>query len=170
MTVVTFHYQGRTADGEVFYDSRKGEPFELTLGTHMVMPKLEEGLAGLAAGDRCSIPVGMAYGERDEGAVQTRILKETIEDGEHLEEGMEVMWTSPRNPPQAHSGQDRPRRRPFLRHRLQPSARGRGDRLRRGSALGVLGGGHRVLGLQSAVRGLSAPAPEGRAMPGVRVV
>lgn len=98
MTVVTFHYQGRTADGEVFYDSRKGEPFELTLGTHMVMPKLEEGLAGLAAGDRRSIPVGMAYGERDEGAVQTRILKETIEDGEHLEEGMEVMWTSPRNP------------------------------------------------------------------------
>lgn len=98
MTVITFHYIGKTSDGTVFFDSHKGEPFELELGTHMVMPKLEEGLRDLKPGDTASIPVGMAYGEYDDDAVQTRILKESIENGEALTEGMEVMWTSPRNP------------------------------------------------------------------------
>lgn len=98
MTVITFHYIGRTSDGEVFFDSHKGEPFELTLGTHMVMPQLEEGLKGLQPGDTATIPVGKAYGEYDEDAVQTRILKDSIENGASLTEGMEVMWTSPRNP------------------------------------------------------------------------
>lgn len=97
MTTITFHYRGKTADGEVFFDSYKGEPFQVTLGRHMVMPKLEDGLVGMMPGETKSIEVGMAYGDYDQSAVQTRILKETIEDGFSLEEGMEVMWTSPRN-------------------------------------------------------------------------
>lgn len=97
MTVITFHYLGRTEDGEVFFDSHKGEPFQLTLGMHMVMPKLEEGLAGVQPGEKRTIDVGMAYGDIDPSAVQKHILKETIEDGFSLQEGMEVMWRSPRN-------------------------------------------------------------------------
>ncbi len=97
MTVITFHYTGRTEEGDVFFDSRKGEPFSLTLGMHMVMPKLEEALVGAKPGERLSVDVGMAYGDVDPGAVQKRILKETIEDGFSLQEGMKVMWTSPRN-------------------------------------------------------------------------
>lgn len=98
MTVITFHYRGRTEEGEVFFDSRKGEPFQLKTGAHLVMPLLEEGLIGMKPGESKSICVGKAYGEYDPAAVQKRILKEAIEDGERLEEGMEVMWTSPRNP------------------------------------------------------------------------
>lgn len=97
MTVITFHYLGRTEDGEVFFDSHKGEPFQLTLGMHMVMPKLEEGLADAQPGEKRTIDVGMAYGDIDPSAVQKHILKETIEDGFSLQEGMEVMWRSPRN-------------------------------------------------------------------------
>lgn len=97
MTTITFHYLGRTSDGDVFFDSRKGDPFTLTFGMHMVMPKLEEGLAGAQPGEKLTIDVGMAYGDIDPGAIQRRILKETIEDGFNLKEGMEVMWTSPRN-------------------------------------------------------------------------
>ena len=97
MTAITFHYLGRTEDGEVFFDSRKGEPFKLKVGMHMVMPKLEDALVGAREGDRLTVDVGMAYGDVDPSAIQKRILKETIEDGFSLEEGMEVMWTSPRN-------------------------------------------------------------------------
>ena len=97
MNSITFHYVGKTDDGETFFDSHEGEPFELTFGMHMVMPKLEEGLKGAEPGEKRTIDVGMAYGDIDPSAVQKRILKETIEDGFSLQEGMEVMWTSPRN-------------------------------------------------------------------------
>lgn len=98
MACIVFHYRGELEDGSVFVDSREGEPFRLETGTHMVMPELEEALCAMKPGETNVVHVGKAYGDYDESALQTRILKSSIEDGSRLEEGMEVMWKSPQNP------------------------------------------------------------------------
>lgn len=93
-----FHYKGMFENGETFTDSTNGEPMKHVLGQFGIMPELEEALARMQPGDECVVNVGKAYGEYDESAVRTRILRYTIADGDKLEQGQEIMWTSPNNP------------------------------------------------------------------------
>lgn len=95
---LTFHYRGMFDDGSVFIDSTKGNPMEIETGAHAVMPQLEEALCKLAPDEEDTVFVGKAYGDYDEGALCTRIMRYTIPNGDKLQEGQEIMWTSPQNP------------------------------------------------------------------------
>lgn len=97
-TELTFHYSGYYDSGEKFYDSTDKEPLTIIAGRGAVMPELEKALLDMNIGEQREVEVPLAYGERDEDAVQTRIMKYSIPDGDKLEEGMEIMWTSPQNP------------------------------------------------------------------------
>ncbi|HQZ34102.1 MAG TPA: FKBP-type peptidyl-prolyl cis-trans isomerase [Ilumatobacteraceae bacterium] len=64
---VIVHYVGvRTADGAEFDNSfDRGQPLEVTLGTHRVIAGWEQGLAGMQQGGRrqLDIPAALAYGD-----------------------------------------------------------------------------------------------------------
>ena len=68
---VTVHYTGRLENGEVFADSKDGEPLEFTLGSGEVIPGLESGIIGMKAGETktISVPPEEAYGPRHEELV-----------------------------------------------------------------------------------------------------
>jgi len=97
-TELTFHYSGYYDNGEKFYDSAGKDPLTIIAGRGSVMRELEEALLEMNIGETREVFVPLAYGERDKDAVQTRIMKYTIPGGDALEEGMEIMWTSPQNP------------------------------------------------------------------------
>ena len=64
---VKVHYTGMLDDGSVFDSSvKRNEPFDLELGTGMVIPGWEIGIKGMKAGEkaRLIIPYYLAYGER----------------------------------------------------------------------------------------------------------
>ena len=97
-TKLTFHYRGFLEDGSVFTDSTGKEPMTHIVGHYGIMPQMEQALSTMEVEDECTVDVGMAYGEYDQKAVQTRILRYTIAGGDTLQEGQELMWTSPSNP------------------------------------------------------------------------
>ena len=68
---VTVHYTGRLENGEVFADSKDGEPLEFILGSGEVIPGLESGIIGMKAGETktISVPPEEAYGPRHEELV-----------------------------------------------------------------------------------------------------
>lgn len=98
-TVVEIHYEGALSDGTVFDSSAGREPLEFVFGTGMLIPGLERGLEGLAAGDTATIEVlaDEAYGQRQEGAVQA-IPRGEIDPEIELEEGMRLVGHSPQGP------------------------------------------------------------------------
>lgn len=64
---VKVHYTGMLEDGSVFDSSvKRNEPFDLELGTGMVIPGWEIGIKGMKAGEKAKliIPFYLAYGER----------------------------------------------------------------------------------------------------------
>ncbi len=63
---VKIHYTGTLDDGTVFDSSRERDPFEFTLGEHQVIAGFEEGVLGMAVGEKkdISIPPEEAYGPR----------------------------------------------------------------------------------------------------------
>lgn len=93
-----FHYRGMLEDGTVFFDSAGKEPMECTEGRHEVMSALEAALCEMEPGEERTVHVGKAYGDYDESAVQRRVLRYLIPGGDDLQEGQEIMWTSPQNP------------------------------------------------------------------------
>lgn len=95
---LSFHYKGFLENGETFVDSTKGEPLSIVEGYRSVMPELEAALLGMDPGEEKVVHVGMGYGPYDPEALQTRIMRYAIPDGDKLYEGQEVMWTSPSNP------------------------------------------------------------------------
>lgn len=69
---VKVHYTGKLMDGKVFDSSReRGEPIAFELGSGMVIPGWEEGIALLQVGDQATfvIPPDLAYGARGAGGV-----------------------------------------------------------------------------------------------------
>ncbi|MGB0870114.1 MAG: peptidylprolyl isomerase [Flavobacteriales bacterium] len=64
---VKVHYTGMLDTGKVFDSSvQRNEPFDLELGTGMVIPGWEIGIKGMKAGEKAKliIPYYLAYGER----------------------------------------------------------------------------------------------------------
>lgn len=68
---VKVHYHGRLIDGTTFDSSQGGQPLEFEVGSGMVIKGFDEGVAGMAIGDKktISIPAEEAYGPRQEEMV-----------------------------------------------------------------------------------------------------
>ena len=69
---VAVHYQGRLEDGTVFDDSHKrGEPISFTLGKGQVIKGWEQGIEGMAVGEKrtLTIPPELGYGAQGAGDV-----------------------------------------------------------------------------------------------------
>jgi len=65
---VTVHYTGKLENGEVFANSKVGEPFEFTIGKEEVVPGFEKGVIGMEVGETktITVPPEEAYGPRSE--------------------------------------------------------------------------------------------------------
>ena len=69
---VAVHYQGRLEDGTVFDDSyKRGEPITFILGQGQVIKGWEQGIEGMAVGEKrtLTIPPELGYGEAGAGDV-----------------------------------------------------------------------------------------------------
>ena len=69
---VSVHYQGRLEDGTIFDDSHKrGEPITFTLGKGQVIKGWDQGIEGMAVGEKrtLTIPPELGYGEQGAGDV-----------------------------------------------------------------------------------------------------
>lgn len=70
---VKVHYTGKFDDGEIFDSSEGGEPLAFTVGAGQVIPGFDQALLGMQIGETKNvvIPADEAYGEREDGLVQT---------------------------------------------------------------------------------------------------
>ena len=68
---VKVHYHGRLADGTTFDSSQGRQPLEFEVGSGMVIKGFDDGVTGMAVGDKktISIPPDEAYGPRQEEMV-----------------------------------------------------------------------------------------------------
>ena len=68
---VAVHYHGRLTDGTTFDSSQGREPLEFEVGSGMVIKGFDDGVTGMAVGDKktISIPAEEAYGPRQEEMV-----------------------------------------------------------------------------------------------------
>jgi FKBP-type peptidyl-prolyl cis-trans isomerase SlyD len=66
-TVVSFHYQVATAEGETVDQSKEGEPLTYLHGTAQIIPGLEDALLGKNPGDHveATVPPERGYGPYD---------------------------------------------------------------------------------------------------------
>ena len=54
---IKIHYTGKLEDGNVFNDSREGQPLEFIVGGGEVMPGIEKGVIGMEPGDTKTIEI-----------------------------------------------------------------------------------------------------------------
>lgn len=66
---VKVHYHGRLTDGTTFDSSEGREPLEFEVGSGAVIPGFDNGVTGMAVGEKktIQIPVDQAYGPKDPG-------------------------------------------------------------------------------------------------------
>ncbi len=93
---VRIHYTGKLTDGTVFDSSEGREPLEFTVGTGHVIKGMDEGMLGLAVGDRktLEIPCAEAYGPVNPDARQA-IPREGIPEDIPLEIGTMLQMQTP---------------------------------------------------------------------------
>jgi len=65
---VAVHYTGKLENGEVFANSKVGEPFEFTIGKGEVIPGFEKGVTSMEVGETktITVPSAEAYGPTSE--------------------------------------------------------------------------------------------------------
>ncbi len=65
-STIKVHYTGKLDNGHVFDSSEGREPLEFVVGSGMVIKGFDEGVVGMAVGDKktVNIPCAEAYGER----------------------------------------------------------------------------------------------------------
>ncbi|WP_075184924.1 FKBP-type peptidyl-prolyl cis-trans isomerase [Teredinibacter haidensis] len=91
-TVVSFHYSLSEAGGEELENNRDSVPMAYLHGHGNILAGLEEGMAGLAVGEKKSItlPPEQAYGPRRENASQKVPIKHLAGKYKRLLPGMIV--------------------------------------------------------------------------------
>lgn len=69
---VRIHYTGTLQDGSVFDSSQGRDPLEFQLGSGQVIPGFDDGVTGMAVGDKktIEIPCDQAYGAINPAAMQ----------------------------------------------------------------------------------------------------
>jgi FKBP-type peptidyl-prolyl cis-trans isomerase SlyD len=95
---VRINYRGSFVDGTVFYDNKNGNPIEVVVGSRSLPGARDKALAEMKVGEEQTLTIPKAYGEYHPDAVQAKVPRYKIPNGDQLEEGMELMWTSPANP------------------------------------------------------------------------
>ena len=88
---VRVHYTGRLETGETFDSSAGGDPFEFTVGAEETIAGFEEGVRGMAVGERKTVEIEAedAYGQHIPARVQAidrSIITESL--GQEPEVGM----------------------------------------------------------------------------------
>jgi len=86
---VKIHYTAKLKNGGQVFDSSKGkDPLPFTIGGNEVIPKLEENVVGMSAGEskEISMTADEAYGQRDENLV-VEIARDKLPGDVELKEG-----------------------------------------------------------------------------------
>jgi FKBP-type peptidyl-prolyl cis-trans isomerase 2 len=86
---IKVHYHGRLENGETFDSSEGREPLEFEVGSGMVIKGFDEGVMGMAVGDKKTlrIPVDDAYGPKNEEMI-IEFPKDRFPDDMQAEVGM----------------------------------------------------------------------------------
>ncbi len=68
---IKVHYHGKLVDGTTFDSSEGREPLEFVVGCGMVIPGFDDGVTGMAVGDKktVQIPADEAYGPKQEDMI-----------------------------------------------------------------------------------------------------
>ena len=68
---IKVHYHGKLVDGTTFDSSEGREPLEFEVGSGMVIPGFDDGVTGMAVGDKktVTIPADDAYGPKQEDMI-----------------------------------------------------------------------------------------------------
>ena len=95
---VAIHYTVRLTDGRVVESTRDGDPVQITLGAHQVMPGIERTILEMTEGEDRTVTIVAenAYGQYDNKLVQT-IERSAIPEelDSRLEDGMTLQSQSP---------------------------------------------------------------------------
>lgn len=97
---VKVHYHGKLTNGETFDSSEGRQPLEFKVGTGMVIKGFDDGVLDMKPGDKktVEIPVGQAYGERNEELI-IEFPKGKFPPGMELQEGMQLQLTNEQGQP-----------------------------------------------------------------------
>lgn len=92
---VKVHYHGRLTDGTTFDSSEGREPLEFEIGSGAVIPGFDNGVTGMAIGEKrtIQIPVDEAYGPKNPDML-VEFPKENFPDGMTPEVGMRLNMTN----------------------------------------------------------------------------
>lgn len=92
---VRVHYHGRLADGTTFDSSEGREPLEFEAGSGQVIKGFDEGVTGMALGEKKTIRISVedGYGPRSEEMV-VQFPKSNFPQDLHPELGMQLNMTS----------------------------------------------------------------------------
>lgn len=65
---IKVHYHGKLTDGSTFDSSEGREPLEFEVGSGMVIPGFDDGVTGMAIGEKktINIPADEAYGQKED--------------------------------------------------------------------------------------------------------
>lgn len=91
---VKVHYHGRLTNGETFDKSEGREPLEFEVGSGMVIKGFDDGVTGMAVGDKktINIPYDEAYGPRNPEMI-IDMPKDRFPKDMALEPGMPLMMS-----------------------------------------------------------------------------
>lgn len=91
---VLVHYHGRLPSGETFDSSAEREPLEFELGSGQVIVGFDNGVTGMAVGEKktVEIPFADAYGPRNDNMV-IEMPKERFPTDMEIELGMPLMMS-----------------------------------------------------------------------------
>jgi FKBP-type peptidyl-prolyl cis-trans isomerase 2 len=92
---VRVHYHGKLRNGETFDSSEGREPLEFTVGSGQVIRGFDEGVKGMAPGDKRTVEIAVedAYGAKSEEMV-IEFPKDQFPDTMQPEQGMQLMMNN----------------------------------------------------------------------------
>ncbi len=94
---VKVHYTGKLDTGDVFDSSEGAEPLAFTVGAEEVIPGFDQALLGMRVGETKDVVIEpeQAYGEHDEGLVQTIDRNQFNLSGAEPAVGMHIEMRTP---------------------------------------------------------------------------